>query len=802
MPLALVSAVFAVDVATPLGVDAWLLYVAPILLSARTAPRPGPLPVASLCATLTIADFFLSAPGAAVWLAAENRSLGILAFYLLAWQLQRRVSAERFLHESEARFATLFEQAPFAAVLTRQADSMIVDVNQEFERLFGLARSTVVGRTSRELALYPDDTRDRLLAEFRARGAIRDMEVALQVRSGAPKVVLVDSRAIVVSGQTYILTTTRDVTDRRRAELALRESEERLRLALDAAHLGIFDWNVVNGDITWSRWHEELWGFRPGEFDGTYASFESRLHADDRPHINAAVAESRESRRPYAQEFRVVWPDGSIHWIMGRGEFVFDQAGSPLRMRGTVLDITDRKQAEQERQQVFERVSDAFVALDREWRYTYVNAKAAAMFGRTPAGLVGRHIWTEFPEGVGQPFHQAYERAMTEQTPITLEEHYPPYNRWFENRIYPSPDGLTIYFTDITARKEAELALRESEERLHLFIEHAPAALAMFDRQMHYLAASRRWIADYGLDGQAIIGRSHYDVFPEITERWKAVHRRALAGERLHEEEDRFERADGSVQWVRWEVHPWQSAAGDVGGIVIFTEDISERKHAEAALREVTRQLLEVEDAERRRIARELHDSTAQDLVAVMMSLDAVASGHDRRTKETQQIEDAQAVLEKCANDLRTLSYLLHPPRLDETGLASAIRNYAEGFGQRTGIAVTVEAPSDLERPTRDVELVLFRVMQESLTNIHRHAESSRAAVRLLREGAGLMLEIEDAGRGLPGGVVATPGEPARGMGVGIPAMRERLLHVGGRLELHSTPHGTTVRAVVPTAQR
>jgi PAS domain S-box-containing protein len=122
--------------------------------------------------------------------------------------------------------------------------------------------------------------------------------------------------------------------------------------------------------------------------------------------------------------------------------------------------------AHKKTQQILERIADGFVALDRQWRYVYVNERGASLFGRKPADLIGKHIWTEFPEGVGQPFHLAYERALREQVAINLVEYYQPWDRWFENRIYPSPEGLSIFFTEITERKRAQDALSDSERRL------------------------------------------------------------------------------------------------------------------------------------------------------------------------------------------------------------------------------------------------------------------------------------------------------------------------------------------------
>src|SRR5262249_26064854 len=147
-------------------------------------------------------------------------------------------------------------------------------------------------------------------------------------------------------------------------------------------------------------------------------------------------------------------------------------------------------------------------------------------------------------------------------------------------RLGEHPEYHIAIVENITERKRAEESLRESEERLRLLIENAPAAIAMFDGQMRYLAVSRRWLTDYGLGDRPLLGRSHYEIFPQIPDRWRVVHQRGLAGEILRAEEDRFEWAAGTVQWLRWEVRPWYKEDSAVGGIIIFTEDISERKRA------------------------------------------------------------------------------------------------------------------------------------------------------------------------------------------------------------------------------
>jgi len=220
---------------------------------------------------------------------------------------------------------------------------------------------------------------------------------------------------------------------------------------------------------------------------------------------------------------------------------------------------------------------------------------------------------------------------------------------------------------------------------------------------------------------------------------------------------------------------------------------------ANHSLRELTARLLQLQDEERRRIARELHDSVGQLLAALGMNLSVVRSDIERLTKTARAVTDSEALVQEMSKDIRTLSHLLHPPLLDETGLSSALRWYIDGFAQRSQIKVDLEFPEGFGRLSRELEIAIFRTVQECLTNIHRHSESPTAKIRIVRAASHVRVEVEDRGKGIPPeklNEMASAGAP----GVGIRGMRERLRQLGGGLEINSNGKGTLVAAQLPVA--
>ena len=267
---------------------------------------------------------------------------------------------------------------------------------------------------------------------------------------------------------------------------------------------------------------------------------------------------------------------------------------------------------------------------------------------------------------------------------------------------------------------------------------------------------------------------------------------------------------------------------GDFQGVCVIATDLTEQRHREQelartnsalmnevgkrmrveedlrrdeeSLRQLSGRLLQLQDEERRRIARDLHDSTGQKLVALSLDLTVLnACAPELPPKASAAVNECLILAEQISSEIRTLSYLLHPPLLDEVGLASAVQWYIDGFTRRSNIRVNLDFQPQVPRMKHEVEITFFRILQEALTNVHRHSGSKVASVRFATNHEGVTLEVQDSGRRVDRTPLLPSGESVGTLGVGIRGMQERVRQLGGQFEVSSTTSGTTIRATLPT---
>jgi PAS domain S-box-containing protein len=376
-------------------------------------------------------------------------------------------------------------------------------------------------------------------------------------------------------------------------------------------------------------------------------------------------------------------------------------------------------------------------------------------------------------------------------------------NEELEQRVVERTRELT------TANDQLKKEIAErwrAEDRIRLIIDTVPvmAWSVRPDGIVDFL--NQRWMDYAGLSLAQYVADPTAPIHPHDTPGALELWRAQMALGEGYDDEMRLRRADGEYRRFLVRTEPLRDESGRVVKWYGVSIDVEDRKRAEEELEEtlshlraLTASLVRAQDDERRRIARMLHETTAQDLAALKMLLGRLGrttvgvSGADRAL-----LAESIDLAERSIAELRTLSYLLHPPFLDENGLLSAVRWYARGFADRSGIAVDLEVPPTFERLPQDVETTLFRIVQEALTNIHRHARSATARIRLKAEGGRLTLEIEDRGRGMSPDVLSSVTSGRGAPGVGTAGMRERLQQLGGALHIESSDRGTTLRATVP----
>ena len=611
------------------------------------------------------------------------------------------ITDKKNAEEARFRHAAIVESSE-DAIASTTLDGVIVSWNAGAERLFGYAESEVVGKSVRVL-VPPElpEEQNKIFETLKAGGRIDQLETVRMTKTGKRiDVSLSISHIKDTTGKTVGFSgITRDITERKRAQQALRDSEERLRLAVEAGKMFAYSWDAATDAIERSGESARILGTKKEEATTTGAAISAIVHPDDKQRLAAAVARLSVENPTLQITYRIIRPDGRVAWLERNSRAHFDAQGKLQRIVGMIKDVTERKQAEE---------------LQRETN-----------------------------------------RALEKQS--------------------------------------AELQARE--ELLNIFVKNVPAAVAMLDRDMRYLQVSDRWCTDYLAGRAQVLGRSHYEIFPDMPERWKEVHRRALQGETLRADEDRWDGQAGP-HWARWEVRPWKTAEGAVGGILILSEDITRRKQMEETLSGMSRKLIEAQEQERARISRELHDDINQRLALLAGELDQWDQSASRGPDLHHLLAQAKQRIIEISNDVQALSHELHSSKLEYLGLATAAKSLCREVAEKNNVQIDFKQGGVPRGLSDEVSLSLFRILQESLHNSVAHSGVKHIEVQLWEHSNEIHLVVKDLGRGFDIEVAK------QGKGLGLTSMQERARLVNGTITVQSKPMGgTTIHVSVPVAE-
>ena len=454
----------------------------------------------------------------------------------------------------------------------------------------------------------------------------------------------------------------------------------------------------------------------------------------------------------------------------------------------------------------------AVIRVDLEGRIVTWNLGAKRLFG------------FDYSEILGEPFHRLYN-ACEQDTPqrhlkTALElghvndeckqvrkdgtEFWATADVTLLRGEQGQPRGYAVITRDITERRQQREQIEHREAQLNAFFSNAPVGLAIIDKNLCFQRINEPFAQLNGLDSNGQVGKPLKDVIASLSHQIEPLLRRvASTGEPIFNQEIRgpVPSMPGVTGWWLKSFFPIAREGDAVSQMGIVVQDVTGLKRAETAVRRLSGRLLQIRDDERRRLARDLHDSLGQTLTAVKMNLSYLGRDTSHLDERGQNaVTESKELIDSALKEVRTLSHLLHPPMLDDVGLVAAIRWFANGFAQRSSIQVDLKLPSNLPRLPTELETAVFRVVQESLTNVHRHSGSTTANVRLETEANWLHLFVIDQGRGMTSEQLLFRQDNAT-IGVGLLGMRERLRQLRGELEITSSSDGTRIHAIIPLSE-
>jgi PAS domain S-box-containing protein len=594
----------------------------------------------------------------------------------------------------------------------------------------------------------------------------------------------------------------------------------------------------------WNKGAEELYGWTQNEARGqvTHTLFQTEF-----PEPLSLISEHFHREKWWQGELIHARKNGTKVTVLSRWALTRDAETNSQVIMEANIDITQAKEAARANNllaAIVDSSDDAIVSKNLDGMITSWNKSAERMFGYTAREAVGQNITMIIPADRRDEETKIIEqlkrgervdhfetiRVRKDKTLLNLSLSISPV-RDGAGRIV----GASKVARDITERKRAEGALRESEERFRAIVETTPECVKLVAFDGTLLHMNPPGLAMVGADSpDKVIGKSVYNLIAaNDRNKFRAFNENICRGEKGSLEFDIVD-FHGKVHRMESNAAPLRMADGTVVQLAI-TGDITERvevqkrlqkseerlrnladqlekqvhsrtqelelRNAEVLqqseqLRELSSRLLQSQDDERRNIARELHDSAGQIIAALAMNLASMTQHSRKNPMLGKVLDDSQTLLQQLNKEIRTTSYLLHPPLLDENGLPEAVRWYLQGLMERSGLTVDPQIDNDFGRLPDEMELAMFRIVQECLTNIHRHSGSKTATVRLSRTSTRVTLEIEDQGKGIPAEKLA--GIRAARSGVGITGMRERVRHYNGSLQIDSNHNGTKILVTLP----